>query len=316
MVGPTATGKSALALDLAERVQAIGPAARAEIINADASLLYRGMDIGTAKPTPVERAHVLHHQVDVLSVRDRASVAAFQRSARGDIDAVESRGHLPIIVGGSGLYVRALTDDLDFPGTDPAVRARLSERAEREGVSVLHAELSRVDPVAAERIEASNTRRIVRALEVIEITGRPFSASLPRYEDIAPTVHLALRCQRALLDLRISARARAMFEGGLVEEAEALVAEGLREGETASRAIGYAQALAVIDGRLSVDEAVASTALATRQLASRQIKWFRRDPRLHWIDVALTETGQCTDSERSRLTRQAWELVCAGRGVA
>ena len=253
MVGPTATGKSALALDLAERVQAIGPAARAEIINADASLLYRGMDIGTAKPTPVERAHVLHHQVDVLSVRGRASVAAFQRSARGDIDAVESRGHLPIIVGGSGLYVRALTDDLDFPGTDPAVRARLSERAEREGAPVLHAELSRVDPVAAERIEASNTRRIVRALEVVEITGRPFSASLPRYEDIAPTVHLALRCQRALLDLRISARARAMFEGGLVEEAEALIAEGLREGETASRAIGYAQALAVIDGRLSVD---------------------------------------------------------------
>ena len=316
MVGPTATGKSALALDLAERVQAIGPAARAEIINADASLLYRGMDIGTAKPTPVERAHVLHHQVDVLSVRDRASVAAFQRSARGDIDAVESRGHLPIIVGGSGLYVRALTDDLDFPGTDPAVRARLSERAEREGASVLHAELSRVDPVAAERIEASNTRRIVRALEVIEITGRPFSASLPRYEDIAPTVHLALRCQRALLDLRISARARAMFEGGLVEEAEALVAEGLREGETASRAIGYAQALAVIDGRLSVDEAVASTALATRQLASRQIKWFRRDPRVHWIDVDLDENGRCTDQERSRVTRQAWEHVLASHDVA
>ncbi|WP_034514377.1 tRNA (adenosine(37)-N6)-dimethylallyltransferase MiaA [Actinomyces sp. oral taxon 170] len=316
VVGPTATGKSALALDLAERVQAIGPAARAEIINADASLLYRGMDIGTAKPTPVERAHVLHHQVDVLSVRDRASVAAFQRSARGDIDAVESRGHLPIIVGGSGLYVRALTDDLDFPGTDPAVRARLSERAEREGAPVLHAELSRVDPVAAERIEASNTRRIVRALEVIEITGRPFSASLPRYEDIAPTVHLALRCQRALLDLRISARARAMFEGGLVEEAEALVAEGLREGETASQAIGYAQALAVIDGRLSVDEAVASTALATRQLASRQIKWFRRDPRVHWIDVDLDENGRCTDQERSRVTRQAWEHVLASHDVA
>ena len=316
VVGPTATGKSALALDLAERVQAIGPAARAEIINADASLLYRGMDIGTAKPTPVERAHVLHHQVDVLSVKDRASVAAFQRSARGDIDAVESRGHLPIVVGGSGLYVRALTDDLDFPGTDPAVRARLSERAEREGAPVLHAELSRVDPVAAERIEASNTRRIVRALEVIEITGRPFSASLPRYEDIAPTVHLALRCQRALLDLRISARARAMFEGGLVEEAEALIAEGLREGETASRAIGYAQALAVIDGRLSVDEAVASTALATRQLASRQIKWFRRDPRVQWIDVALTEEGRCTDAERSRVTRQAWEHVLASNGVA
>ena len=316
MVGPTATGKSALALDLAERVQAIGPAARAEIINADASLLYRGMDIGTAKPTPVERAHVLHHQVDVLSVRDRASVAAFQRSARGDIDAVESRGHLPIIAGGSGLYVRALTDDLDFPGTDPAVRTRLSERAEQEGTAALHAELARLDPVAAERVEASNTRRIVRALEVIEITGRPFSASLPRYEDIAPTVHIALRCERRLLDKRINDRARAMFEHGLVEEVETLIDQGIREGETAPRAIGYAQALAVIDGTMSVTEAVDSTALATRQLASRQIKWFRRDPRVHWIDVDLDENGRCTDQERSRVTRQAWEHVLASHDVA
>ena len=316
VVGPTATGKSALALDLAERVQAIGPAARAEIINADASLLYRGMDIGTAKPTPVERAHVLHHQVDVLSVRDRASVAAFQRSARGDIDAVESRGNLPIIAGGSGLYVRALTDDLDFPGTDPTVRSRLSERAEREGTAALHAELARLDPVAAERVEASNTRRIVRALEVIEITGRPFSASLPHYEDIAPTVHIALRCERRLLDLRINERARAMFENGLVEEVETLIDQGIREGETAPRAIGYAQALAVIDGTMSVPEAVDSTALATRQLASRQIKWFRRDPRVRWIDVELTEDGRCTDAERSRVTRQARELVLAVDGVA
>ena len=316
VVGPTATGKSALALDLAERMHSDEPATRAEIINADASLLYRGMDIGTAKPSPAERARVPHHQIDVLTVRDRASVAAFQRSARGDIDAVESRGHLPIIAGGSGLYVRALTDDLDFPGTDPAVRSRLSERAEQEGTAALHAELARLDPAAAERVEASNTRRIVRALEVIEITGRPFSASLPRYEDIAPTVHIALRCERRLLDKRINERARAMFERGLVEEVEALIDQGIREGATASRAIGYAQALAVIDGTMSVPEAVDSTALATRQLASRQIKWFRRDPRLHWIDVALTETGQCTDSERSRLTRQAWELVCTRRGVA
>ena len=316
VVGPTATGKSDLALDLAEQAQVSGPAARAEIINADASLLYRGMDIGTAKPSPAERARVPHHQIDVLTVRDRASVAAFQRSARSDIDAVESRGHLAIIAGGSGLYVRALTDGLDFPGTDPAVRTRLTECAEREGTPALYAELVRLDPVAAERIEASNTRRIVRALEVIEITGRPFSASLPRYEDVAPTVHIALRCERRLLDTRINARAHAMFERGLVEEVETLIDQGLRQGETASRAIGYSQALAVIDGTMSVPEAIASTALATRQLASRQIKWFRRDPRLHWIDVALTETGQCTDSERSRLTRQAWELVCVGRGVA
>ena len=316
VVGPTATGKSDLALDLAEQAQVSGPAARAEIINADASLLYRGMDIGTAKPSPAERARVPHHQIDVLTVRDRASVAAFQRSARSDIDAVESRGHLAIIAGGSGLYVRALTDGLDFPGTDPAVRTRLTERAEREGTPALYAELVRLDPVAAERIEASNTRRIVRALEVIEITGRPFSASLPRYEDVAPTVHIALRCERRLLDTRINARAHAMFERGLVEEVETLIDQGLRQGETSSRAIGYSQALAVIDGTMSVPEAVASTALATRQLASRQIKWFRRDPRVQWIDVALTEEGRCTDAERSRVTRQAWEHVLASHGVA
>ena len=316
VVGPTATGKSDLALDLAEQAQVSGPAARAEIINADASLLYRGMDIGTAKPSPAERARVPHHQIDVLTVRDRASVAAFQRSARSDIDAVESRGHLAIIAGGSGLYVRALTDGLDFPGTDPAVRTRLTERVEREGTPALYAELVRLDPVAAERIEASNTRRIVRALEVIEITGRPFSASLPRYEDVAPTVHVALRCERRLLDTRINARAHAMFERGLVEEAETLIDQGLRQGETASRAIGYSQALAVIDGTMSVPEAIASTALATRQLASRQIKWFRRDPRVQWIDVALTEEGRCTDAERSRVTRQAWEHVLASHGVA
>ena len=316
LVGPTATGKSAIALDLAEKIQADEPETRAEIINADASLLYQGMDIGTAKPSLAERSRAPHHQIDVLTVRDRASVAAFQRSARGDIDAVESRGHLPIIAGGSGLYVRALTDDLDFPGTDPAVRTRLSERAEQEGTAALHAELARLDPVAAERVEASNTRRIVRALEVIEITGRPFSASLPRYEDIAPTVHIALRCERRLLDKRINERARAMFDGGLVEEVEALIDQGLREGETAPRAIGYAQALAVIDGTMSVPEAIAATALATRQLASRQIKWFRRDPRVRWIDVDLAEDGRCTDAERSRVTRQAWEHVLASHGVA
>ena len=305
MVGPTATGKSDLALALAEQAQAGGLSEGAEIINADASLLYRGMDIGTAKPSPVERVRVPHHQIDVLSVRDRASVAAFQ-----------SRGNLVIIAGGSGLYVRALTDGLDFPGTDPQVRTGLAERAEREGTSVLYAELTGLDPVAAERIEAFNTRRIVRALEVIEITGRPFSASLPRYEDVVPTVHIALRCERRLLDLRINARARAMFERGLVEEVETLVDQGIREGETAPRAIGYAQALAVIDGTMSVPEAVDSTALATRQLASRQIKWFRRDPRVRWIDVELAEDGRCTDAERSRVTRQARELVLAVDGVA
>ena len=326
VVGPTATGKSALALDLAEKIQADEPATRAEIINADASLLYCGMDIGTAKPSPAERARVPHHQIDVLTVRDRASVAAFQRSARGDIDAVESRGNLPIIAGGSGLYVRALTDDLDFPGTDPAVRSRLSERAEQEGTVALHAELARLDPVAAERVEASNTRRIVRALEVIEITGRPFSASLPRYEDIAPTVHLALRPRRDLLNRRIEARARAMFLGPgtrptaeeaptLLTETTALLARGLRQGPTASQAIGYAQALAVLDGRMGVEEAIAATAQATRRLASYQAKWFRRDPRVHWLDVALTEAGELPVGERDRLVGQALRVVSDAEGV-
>ena len=193
--------------------------------------------------------------------------------------------------------------------TSPALIRRYAPAA-------LHAELAAFDPVAAEQIEASNTRRIVRALEVIEITGRPFSASLPRYEDVVPTVHIALRCERRLLDLRINARAHAMFERGLVEEVETLIDQGIREGETAPRAIGYAQALAVIDGTMDVPEATASTALATRQLASRQIKWFRRDPRVRWIDVELTEDGRCTDAERSRVTRQAWQLVLAVGGVA
>ena len=357
VVGPTASGKSELALDLIEALAAddgapaidgtwaasgtraasgapavepraaggtpavdeprgAGGARGAEVVNADASQLYRGMDIGTAKLPPAERRGVPHHQIDVLSVREEASVAVYQVRARADARAAEARGARVLIVGGSGLYVRALTDDLDFPGRDPQIRAALEARAAAVGGRALWEELRRADPAAAERIEAANTRRVVRALEVLAVTGRPFSATLPRYEDLVPTVHLALRPERAALNARIDARARAIFDAGLIEEARVLVDEGLAEGTTAPRAIGYAQALAVIDGTMSREEAVEATAAATRKLASRQIKWFRRDPRVHWIDVALEPGGDWAPGERERVTRRALELVRAGERSA
>ena len=320
VVGPTASGKSELALDLIEAL-AVEPRAAggdwgAEVVNADASQLYRGMDIGTAKLPLSQRRGVPHHQIDVLTVREEASVAAYQVRARADARAAEARGARVLIVGGSGLYVRALTDDLDFPGTDPQIRAALEARAAAVGGRALWEELRRADPAAAERIEAANTRRVVRALEVLAVTGRPFSATLPRYEDLVPTVHLALRPERAALNARIDARARAIFDAGLIEEVRALVDEGLAEGTTAPRAIGYAQALAVLDGTMSREEAVEATAAATRKLASRQIKWFRRDPRVHWIDVALEPGGDWVPGERERVTRRALELVRAGERSA
>lgn len=317
VVGPTASGKSELALDLIEALAVDGPRSAggdrgAEVVNADASQLYRGMDIGTAKLPLSQRRGVPHHQIDVLTVREEASVAAYQVRARADARAAEARGARVLIVGGSGLYVRALTDDLDFPGTDPQIRAALEARAAAVGGRALWEELRRADPAAAERIEAANTRRVVRALEVLAVTGRPFSATLPRYEDLVPTVHLALRPERAALNARIDARARAIFDAGLIEEVRALADEGLAEGTTAPRAIGYAQALAVLDGTMSREEAVEATAAATRKLASRQIKWFRRDPRVHWIDVALEPGGDWAPGERERVTRRALELVRAG----
>ena len=332
VVGPTASGKSELALDLIEALaadeprgasgtpadepRAAGGARGAEVVNADASQLYRGMDIGTAKLPLSQRRGVPHHQIDVLTVREEASVAAYQVRARADARAAEARGGRVLIVGGSGLYVRALTDDLDFPGTDPQIRAALEARAAAVGGRALWEELRRADPAAAERIEVANTRRVVRALEVLAVTGRPFSATLPRYEDLVPTVHLALRPERAALNARIDARARAIFDAGLIEEVRALVDEGLAEGTTAPRAIGYAQALAVLDGTMSREEAVEATAAATRKLASRQIKWFRRDPRVHWIDVALEPGGDWAPGERERVTRRALELVRAGERSA
>ncbi len=281
VVGPTATGKSDLALDV---VELLGGPSAAEVVNADAMQLYRGMDIGTAKLPVEERRGVAHHQLDVLDVTEEASVAAYQREARADIAAVHARGRRAVLVGGSGLYVRAVLDELEFPGTDPAVRRRLEERAEQEGSTALHTELTARDPAAAARILPGNVRRVVRALEVIELTGRPFSARLPEHRYHLPAVQVVVDVPRAELDERIAVRARGMLDGGLLEETRALLDAGLARGRTASRAVGYAQAVAVLEGSLDVEEAHAAITTATRQLARRQEKWFRRDPRVHRLE--------------------------------
>ncbi|MFK5633005.1 tRNA (adenosine(37)-N6)-dimethylallyltransferase MiaA [Ornithinimicrobium sp. LYQ103] len=288
VVGPTATGKSDLGLALAELLGG-------EVVNADASQLYRGMDVGTAKLTVAERRGVPHHQLDVLEVTDEATVAAYQEGSRADLRAIRSRGRVPVVVGGSGLYVRALLDRLEIPPTDPGVRARWEAEVERVGTAALSAQLERLDPVAAERIGPSNGRRIVRALEVIELTGRPFSASMPTREHVEPTVMVGLRADREVLYARIGRRAERMWASDLLEEVRGLVDVGLREGRTASRAVGYAQALRHLAGELSLDEAVEDTAAATRRLARRQEAWFGPDPRIVWLEHDAPDlVGQAT----------------------
>jgi tRNA dimethylallyltransferase len=277
VVGATATGKSDLALDLAE---ALG----AEVVNADASQLYRGMDIGTAKVPPGQRRGIPHHQLDVLDVTEEASVASYQQAGRADLAAIAARGRHAVVVGGSGLYVRALLDRLEIPPTDPEVRAALEEQAASLGTAALYARLRGLDPVAADAIEPGNTRRVVRALEVVELTGRPFSATMPAREFVRPTVSVGLALPREVLDERIGARVQHMWEAGLLEEVRALDALGLRRGRTASRALGYAQALAQLDGTLTAEQAQEQTAALTRRFARRQESWFRPDPRTTWLD--------------------------------
>ncbi len=276
VVGPTATGKSDLAVALAERLGG-------EVVNTDASQLYRGMDIGTAKLTVAERRGVPHHQLDVLEVTEEASVAAYQQLSRADIEAIRSRGNVPVLVGGSGLYVRAATDVLEIPPTDAAVRGRLEAELAAAGTTPMYDRLRLADPEAAANILPSNGRRIVRALEVIELTGRPFSATMPRREFLEPTVLIGLDADRDVVDERIANRTRAMWQLGLLDEVRGLEPLALREGRTASRAIGYAQALGQLDGELTQDEAIESTAQATRRLVRRQLSWFRADPRVIWL---------------------------------
>jgi tRNA dimethylallyltransferase len=279
VVGPTATGKSDLALDLAETLGG-------EVVNADASQLYTGMDIGTAKVSLTQRRGIPHHQLDVLEVTDEASVAAYQAAARHDIAAIRARGAHPVLVGGSGLYVRAALDHLEIPPTDPVVRSRLEAARHAEGAPALYARLREVDPVAARAIQPNNLRRVIRALEVVELTGRPFSATMPVREHLQPTVMLGLRLPREVLDERIAARVRRMWGNGLLDEVRQLERRGLRRGRTASRALGYAQALAELDGHLSEAEAMEQTTTATRRYARRQASWFGPDERIHWLDAA------------------------------
>ncbi|MXG90025.1 tRNA (adenosine(37)-N6)-dimethylallyltransferase MiaA [Nocardioides sp. YIM 123512] len=277
VVGATASGKTALSLDLAERLGG-------EVVNTDAMQLYRGMDIGTAKLPPGERRGIPHHLLDTLTVREPATVAEFQGWAREVIASLRGRGVTPVLVGGSALYTRAVLDRFEFPGTDEAVRRRWEDELERVGPAALHARLSEADPEAAARILPENGRRTVRALEVVELTGRPYSASLPVLEYVDPrTVQIGVDLDRPTLDARIEARVAAMFDAGFVDEVRHLLDHGLAEGRTAPRAIGYREVVALLQGELTEAEARERTAQATRRFARRQDSWFRKDPRIHWL---------------------------------
>lgn len=283
IVGATGTGKTELSLDLAEALSASGTAA--EIVNADAMQLYRGMDIGTAKLPESERRGIPHHLLDVLDVTAEASVADYQTDARAAIDDIAARGAVPILVGGSGLYVSSVVFDFQFPGTDSAVRARLEAELVELGPGMLHARLKERDPVAAEAIGASNGRRLVRALEVGELTGAPFGSGLPaesRYW--LPTVTIGMRTAREDLVPRLNERVRAMWLNGLVDEVRGLKVRGIDRGVTARRAIGYAQALGQLAGELSEADAIDSTSALTRRYARRQVSWFARNSDTTWID--------------------------------
>jgi len=304
VVGATATGKSGLGIDLA---RVLG----GEVVNADSMQLYRGMDIGTAKEPEAAWQGVPHHLLDVWSVTRTANVADYQRLARAAIEDITARGLVPVLVGGSGLYVRAALDDLHFPGTDSGARARLEDELDRQGAAALHARLAALDPAAAAAILPSNGRRIVRALEVIEISGCPFTAAMPGYEQVRPAVQLALALSRPELDERIAARVEHMWQAGFEAEVKGLVEQGLREGKTASRALGYQQMLRHLDGECTLDQAREETVKATRRFARRQESWFRRDPRVTWLGAGPKGAGR-----PERMLAEALRQVAAQTGVS
>jgi tRNA dimethylallyltransferase len=283
IVGATATGKSDLAVDLALALDG-------EVINADSMQLYRSMDVGTAKLTTAERRGVPHHLLDVWDVTETASVAEYQVLAAEAIADIERRGKVPVLVGGSGLYVRAALGDLEFPGTDEEIRERLEAELAADGPVPLYQRLEEADPVAAAAILPSNGRRIVRALEVIELSGQPFSATLPGYDHGRAAIQIGLRVDRPELDRRIAARVDRMWSSGFEAEVRNLV--GLRDGRTASRALGYQQVLRSLDGEWSSGQAREETARATRRFARRQESWFRRDPRVRWLAVGQDLTAR------------------------
>jgi tRNA dimethylallyltransferase len=280
LAGATGTGKSELGITLAERLGG-------EVVNADAMQLYRGMDIGTAKTPPAERRGVPHHLLDVLHVTETASVAAYQQQARAVIERLLAAQRMPILVGGSGLYIQAVIDEMAFPGTDPDVRRRYLQLVAERGPERMHGELRSLDPTAAATILPTDGRRIARALEVRELTGNPFTAKLPargpaRYDALILTVDRPT----AQLDVRLAERVDAMMAAGFLDEVRGLLDAGLRRGTTARRALGYSQLIDVVDGKRSVEQAVADTVTGTRRLVRRQRSWFRRDPRRHDVDAA------------------------------
>jgi tRNA dimethylallyltransferase len=299
IVGPTGTGKSQLALDVAERLDA-------EIVNADAMQFYRGMDIGTAKLPVAQRRGIPHHQLDVLDVTETATVARYQSAAAADIEAIAGRGKVPVLVGGSMLYIQSLLDDWSFPTTDPAVRAKWEQRLAEIGVDRLHGELADRDPAAAASILPTDGRRIVRALEVVELTGQPFAASAPtigtpRWD----AVIIGLDCGTELLDERLARRTETMFADGLVDEVTTLLGRGLRDGVTASRALGYAQVIADLDAGGTGDAAREPTFVGTRRYVRRQRSWFRRDHRIHWLDASRA----ADNAEVVAAALRAWRQV-------
>ncbi|MFE4195495.1 tRNA (adenosine(37)-N6)-dimethylallyltransferase MiaA [Paenarthrobacter sp. NPDC056912] len=275
VVGPTGSGKSDLGVNLALALDG-------EVINADAMQFYRGMDIGTAKISVDERRGVPHHLLDTMDVTQEASVADFQEECRAVIGDVHSRGKRAILVGGSGLYLRAALDVLEFPGTDPVLRKRLEDECEAHGLALLRARLELVDPVSAARV--GDARRVIRALEVHGLTGRPFSSFMPQREYFQPAVQIGLSVDREELRERLAVRVHRMVGDDLLGEVERLDGQGLRRGKTASRALGYAQFLKVLDGESQVAAAAEETIVATRQFARRQLTWFRADPRIGWLD--------------------------------
>ncbi|MEY4618795.1 MAG: hypothetical protein RL101_981 [Actinomycetota bacterium] len=283
VVGPTGTGKSNLGLHIANEI--ISHGGKAEIVNTDSMQFYRGMDIGTAKLSLDERGGIQHHMLDVLEIKDESTAAEFQAQVRPLILDLQSQGITPILVGGSMLYIAAALNTFEFPERDEEIRAELEDELDKYGSHAMHRKLAELDPIAAARIDAENGRRVVRALEIVTITGEPFAAALPeKTESWQPVLEIGLNSDRAHLVERLAKRVELMWQQGIVEEAESLISRGIREGKTSSRAIGYAQALAQLDGELAQAEAIAATAQLTQRYARRQMSWFRRDERIYWQD--------------------------------
>jgi len=277
IVGPTAVGKSDLAINLSRFIEI-------EVINSDAMQLYKGMDIGTAKLDIKSRKNIVHHLIDVLSPHEEASVSVFQTKARLLINEIQQKGKTPVLVGGSGLYINAVLEDLEFPGTNLEIRAKYEEILEKNGVEFLYKELEIIDPLAAKNILINNARRIVRALEVNELTGKNFNAKLPEPSPVFEDVRIGLNLERDILDKRIENRVLEMFNRGLVKEVEQIFDE-LVKGKTAQKALGYSQVIQYLKNEITLDQAIEQTIVQTRKYARRQISWFKRDPLIQWFDA-------------------------------